>query len=163
MAGRVLHQSRWHWWRTERIARGRWLLSLCINRAEYILCQLCMMAYSKQSWFTRFIVRSGRRAFSAAIFISATGKISFFTSRIWKSQLLSIWIYFLYCKIKSTITIIPIINNLIDAEWPIVLSLRNEHNKPITIQHRAWDTFCMFILILFCGSFTSSVKILLKY
>ena len=83
--------------------------------------------------------------------------------RIWKSQLLSIWIYFLYCNIKSTITIIPIIINLIDAEWPIVLSLRNEHNKPITIQHRAWDTFCLFILILFCGSITSSAKLLLKY
>ena len=71
--------------------------------------------------------------------------------------------FFLNCNIKSTITIIPIIINLIDAEWPIVLSLRNEHNKPITIQHRAWDTFRMFILILFCESFTSSAKLLLKY
>ena len=97
------------------------------------------------------------------IFITATGKISFFTSRIWKSQLLSIWIVFLYCNIKSTITIIAIIINLIDAEWPIVLSLMNEHNKPIIIQHRAWDTFCMFILILFCGSFTSGAKLLLQY
>ena len=80
-----------------------------------------------------------------------------------KSQLLSIWIDFLNCNIKSTITIIPIIINLIDAEWPIVLSLMNEHNKPIIIQHRAWDTFCMFILILFCGSFTSGAKLLLQY
>ena len=46
-------------------------------------------------------------------------------------------LFFLYCNIKSTITIIPIIINLIDAEWPIVLSLMNEHNKPIIIQHRA--------------------------
>ena len=53
------------------------------------------------------------------------------------NKMLSIWIYFLYCNIKSTITIIPIIINLIDAEWPIVLSLRNVHNKPIIIQHRA--------------------------
>ena len=45
--------------------------------------------------------------------------------------------FFLHCNIKSTITIIPIIINLIDAEWPIVLSLMNEHNKPIIIQHRA--------------------------
>ena len=66
MAGRVLHQSRWHRWRTERTARGRWQLSLCINRADFILRQLCMMAYSKLSLFTRLIVRSGRRAFSAA-------------------------------------------------------------------------------------------------
>ena len=75
MAGRVLHQSRWHWWRMERTARGRWRLSLGINRAGFILRQLCMMSYSKLSLFTRLIVRSGRCAFSAAHRLS--GSFSF--------------------------------------------------------------------------------------
>ena len=70
------HQSRWHWWRTERTARGRWLLSLCINRADFLLRQLCTMAYSKLSLFTRLIVRSGRRAFSAAHRLSGSSSFS---------------------------------------------------------------------------------------